>query len=165
MYQGLPQNTSNIASIGTIGWSTIQAKVDMRLMFLWRLLLLPMSCIYKVIIVQKALELLQGGIADKKGPTANMIFTCVKYSITDIVMESILSGNYMSIETWKKNINELVLADDLKQWKVTCSVYKSVKLYDYYYDLLKKHQISLWWAYASHHRTECNKCRILGAVS
>ena len=160
LFQGLPKHTSNVASIGTIGWSTIQAKVDiMRLMFLWRLLLLPMSCIYKVVIVQKALEMLNDGVANKKGPTTNMILTCIKYRVTDIVMESILSGNYMSIESWKKNINEIILSSDLKQWKVTCHVFKSVKLFAY--PLVKKHQMSPWWVYASFNPIECNKCRIL----
>ena len=43
--QGLLKNTANYGALVTVGWSTLNAHCDIvRLLFFWRLLLMPMSC-------------------------------------------------------------------------------------------------------------------------
>ena len=59
LIQGLPTQSSNSGSIFTIGWHSIEATVDiMRLMFLWRVLSMSMSNIYKVIMLRRIFEIL-----------------------------------------------------------------------------------------------------------
>jgi hypothetical protein len=49
--QGLPQNVASPAVTGPLGWLSVEAVCDMaRLLFLWRLLSLPWSCIYIKVI-------------------------------------------------------------------------------------------------------------------
>ncbi len=45
--QGLPDHTSRPACHATLGWLSVEACIDLlRLMFLWKLLQLPVDCVY-----------------------------------------------------------------------------------------------------------------------
>ncbi len=55
--QGLPKQTANVAGVYCMGWKMMQATIDMMVMkFIWRLLLLPMTNIYKIILLTKLYE-------------------------------------------------------------------------------------------------------------
>ena len=46
MFQGLPVQSASPGSLGNLGWQSIEAVIDlMRLMFMWKILTLPMTCI------------------------------------------------------------------------------------------------------------------------
>ena len=92
LFQGLPKHTCNTASIGTIGWSSIMANVDiLKMLFLWRMLILPMTCIYmyKVISLRKCIEIINGGL-NVKGPTDKMLTTCSAYGLLKVVENSVI---------------------------------------------------------------------------
>ena len=55
--QGLPDQAVNIGCLATAGWQPIDMFIDLiRLLFMWRILLLPMSNIYKKGIHKKVLS-------------------------------------------------------------------------------------------------------------
>ena len=48
MVQGQSKQTANVVPLATLGWCSMNSHLDLlKLMFLWRLMLLPMSNIYK----------------------------------------------------------------------------------------------------------------------
>ena len=97
IFQGLPIQSASVGSVWNIGWLSIESIIDiMRLMFLWRILRLPMTCMYKVILLQRMLMLLHK--EKGQGPTWNIITTCAKYGLMEFVINSIESGIYMSYE-------------------------------------------------------------------
>ena len=98
--QALPNQTGNPGAIGTLGWNTIETQVNInRLLFLWRLLLLPITCIYKIVILRRFTQLLN---SHGSGPTANFVSLCRRYDFLDTVMNCIESGEYMEMSKWKK---------------------------------------------------------------
>ena len=75
LFQGLPGNACNVGSIGTIGWSSIRAKIDiMRMLFLWRILWLPMTNLYKTLLVKMIVTFMEGeSYKTAKGPLAKIM--------------------------------------------------------------------------------------------
>ena len=87
--QGLPSQCANPGSTSTIGWKPLETYIDiMRLMFLWRLLLLPISCFYKTVILQR-FETIVYSSRKHCGPVWHMIETCKKYGLLEIVIDSL----------------------------------------------------------------------------
>ena len=85
--QGLPEQCSNSGSLGTIGWHSIECHIDyIRLLFLWQLLLLPITCVYKRICIQRLCALLYDNQQVKYcSPICNMFIACKKYCILGVV--------------------------------------------------------------------------------
>ena len=95
LIQGIPKNSANVGGIVTLGWSTAQAKINTKvLQFLWRILLLPHSDIYKVVLINRFYEAYRckGNIS---GPVANMVNLCKRYNVMGIVIKSIETGKFM----------------------------------------------------------------------
>ena len=117
MIQGLPSQSSNTASLVTMGWHSVQVFVDIaRLMFVWRILLLPMSSLYEIIMVRRILELSMVG--QGSGPVWNIIQTCNKYNLLQTLLDAINTGEYVSIRKWKKNVRAVVCQKDTNVCKL-----------------------------------------------
>lgn len=159
MFQGLPSNTCNIGSLTALGWSTISALIDIyRLLFMWRMLLLPMQCVYKVIILKRIMNqmLLTN---DFKGPVNKILTACKKYGLCQIVLNGVLYGDYISQAEWKKVVKESVYKMDTKRQKVHTKVYKSMSLIND--NFVGSHVISPWWIYSKTFPRQVKKCRVL----
>ena len=140
--QGLPNHCSNVGSRGTIGWKMLDTHIDiLRLLFMWRLFLLPCKCIYKCIIL-KRFETMVDSHVQHKGPTWRYIQTCRKYGILNLVIDAVRSGSYMTIEQWKGLIKNKLNELDLKRWHIMCRTYKSLSMLNY---KIEAYQISSWW--------------------
>ena len=68
--QGLPRQTANSAGVFSMGWTTMSACIDMiMLKFLWRVLLLSMDNVYKLVMLSRLYEQMQCSNRSKcKGP-------------------------------------------------------------------------------------------------
>ncbi len=127
---GVPIQCSNPGSVGTIGWKSIEATIDiMRMLFLWKILLLDTLSIYKRVILRRFFKIVHKGHG--KGPTNNAIGTFKKYGLFDILTESIETGEFMPYKGFRKHIISIVTNTDIKRWKITCSLYKSLSLLNY----------------------------------
>ena len=116
-HQGLPQQCSNLGSTSNLGWKPIEIHMDLlRLLFLWRLLLLPMTCIYKVILL-KRFEFISHSRYVHSGPTWQFVDTCRKYGLLDTVQEALETGCYMSLANWKSMIHDVLFNLDVRRWK------------------------------------------------
>ena len=158
LFQGLPQHTSNVGSVGTIGWESIKVHIDMlRIMFMWRILLLPVHNLYKTIMIRRFVDCVIRGTG--RGPVWTMITACHKYNIFDIVYDSLLSGNYMSVGQFKKMVTGICCSKDIQSWKITCQLYTSIRMYNTQH-MTCKQRLS-WWNIA-YEFPECTyKCRMI----
>ena len=147
--QGLPVQCSNTGSLGTIGWKTLESHIDIiQLMFLWQLLLLPFSCIYKQICIQRLCKILYDNVCSSHyGPLLGIIKTCRKYGLLRTVETAIESGTYMSKGKWKKLVKYTVERYDFKRWKILCKLYKSLCSLSLN---SPNAQMSAWWVHAFH---------------
>ncbi len=154
--QALPIQTSNVGSITTVGFKTIEATIEiMRLMFLWRMLLLPISCIYKIVLLRRLMQITTQGYGT--GPVNNIIDICKKYGLMNFVLESIEGAEYITLNEWKKRIKEYVMNRDIKRLNITCKLYKSL-------DMLKvntTHRVISWWLYASRYPQDTYRIRTI----
>lgn len=129
-FQGLPIQCSNAGSTMSIGWLTIESIIDMsRLMFMWRILLLPMTCIYKVILIRRLFTMLETGTGT--GPTYNMMETFKKYDLFNVLCEAVYYADYVPYNTFKHFVKQVVMDRDVKRSKITCMLYKSLSIFDF----------------------------------
>ena len=70
---------------------------------------------------------------------------CKKYNLLNDVINAISSGEYMSMVNWKRKVKDVVTSHDLKRWKVTCTLYQSLK---YIFLDINDFTLSPWWQHA-----------------
>ena len=144
--QGLPNNTSNFGAIAAVGWHTLSAQIDLiRLLFLWRVLTLPMNCLYKKLIISRILEMLYKPGKLFLGPTKMLIDTCKKYGLVNVLKKAVTTGDFMTMNEWKKRIKELVNRRDRRRIIIGCSLYKVL---DYLVFNTRSLSMSIWWLHA-----------------
>ena len=155
--QGLPKNTSDIGSIMSIGWNTIQATVDIaRIMFVYRVLSLPVNNIYKVVMLRRIVECLNN--CNCSGPTQNMIDTCRKYNVLDYIAAAVDYGIQMTMYEWKKLVKGIVLEMDQRRCIISSKMYKSVSMF---YMSDAKYCMLQWWHLAYKYPRATHDCRLL----
>ena len=88
--QGLPVQTSDPACHATLGWKTMEAHCDLyTLMFLWKLIALPVSCIYNQLVIERVTQFRFNMVnaISLYSPIYNMYQTALKYGLTSHVHE------------------------------------------------------------------------------
>ncbi len=92
--QNLPQNTPNPAVLPQIGWFTLNGHIDfMRLMFLWRIFLMPSMNIYKIVAIHRIVDYFSN--ITRKGPIRMILETARKYDLLDVIKDSVFEGFYI----------------------------------------------------------------------
>ena len=76
---------------------------------MWRILMLPMNCLYKCILVRRIMHIVNDVTRDKNGPIYKILQTCKKYDLLDFVMDSITSADYVNVKQWEKMGYDIVL--------------------------------------------------------
>ena len=155
--QGLPDQAVNCGSLATIGWPSISCIIDkLRLLFLCRLLALPMTNIYKVLIIRRIISIVYNPGTAHVGPTSTMLKLCNKYGILTIVLDCINTGCYLSMAEWKRLVTKAVICHDTKKWKVTCALHKSLYMLN---TKVQEVLISPWWLHCYRNINELHNVR------
>ena len=109
--QGLPVQCANPGSRLSLGWNSIESQLYVnRLLFFWTILQLPMSCIYKVILIRRILALVTR--SSGSSPVSLFIDDCKIFNLLPIVLNAITTGKYMPFHLWKKTVKEKVFVLD-----------------------------------------------------
>ena len=136
----LPIQTSNVGCITTIGFKSIEATIEiMRMIFLWRMLLLPINCMYKIVLLRRLIQIETQGSG--LGPVNRIIDVCKKYGLMKFVCESEKNAEYISLNQWKSKVKEIVMTRDIKRVNISCKLYKSLDMLN----IRTKHGIIGWW--------------------
>ena len=156
-FQGLPNNACNLASVGAMGWTSIRSMIDtMKLRFLWQLLLLPTSSLYKLLVLRIIFMLVDTDqIRDSSSPIANMLKVCIKYELLNDVIQAITNGHYIPLAEWKRKIKDIVSNRHMRCYKIECKLYISLDLYN------PNDRISIWWKYGTRNPKDLKKCMLI----
>ena len=79
-----------------------------KIIFLWRILLLPMSNIYKTILIRSLLYHIENYNDKECGSIMNALNTCTKYGLQHFIVIAIESANYCTIKLWEKMMSFVI---------------------------------------------------------
>ena len=145
--QNLPTNTPNASHLALIGWQTIDSKVAiMKLIFLWRILCLPIDNVYRrVVMYCLHLCLYEGNYVNLRSPTYSMFTYVTRYNLTDTLVNCMQSHNQGKINRYKKIIKNVVKDHERMCWKATMLMFHKLPLYD---SCVTDIQMHPWWHFA-----------------
>ena len=131
LVQGIPSNSPRPTSLATLGWITIESHIAiLKLLFLWRILFLPDTSIYKRIAVMRLRSLLISVDVGKIiSPLRSMFDVAKFYKMEDALKTCLVSENRDSYLDWKWVIKATVWENETIRWKMTCMLYKSLDMY------------------------------------
>ena len=158
--QGLPKQTAGIGCLATVGWNSMEAHIDiLRLLFLWRLLTLPVMCIFKVVLLLRLhYHLFCGKDKLHSGPTWMMVTTCKKYGLLDYVANACRTGDGMTLVSWKRLVYSVVKKKDIQRWKVSCNFYSSLLMLNVHITCFR---VIGWWVHVKFKPLSAWKVKIL----
>ncbi len=143
------------AGIVTMGWKSMSAMMDiLRLSYMWRILLLPLTDIDKSLLIYMIYSIYHSK-SQNTGPTASIVRACIKYNLMETVLLSIETGQYMSKRHWKKLITSTIMDFDKKRQKITCTLYKSLNR------LHRDNSMSSWWKVVHNDPELFRKCNVI----
>ena len=157
--QGLSTTAASPSALPSLGWRSIRATLMYRsLLMLWQILLLPMSSLYKQIVIHRIFEFHGGGSKHSCGPVFIMYNTLVRLNIHDEVMSAIRTANYMTLGAWKKKVKNLIHNNDLLELRAKSLMYSTMSLYQ---DCIKDIKIWPWWQHASANPKDMSTCILM----
>ncbi len=157
--QGLPTQTPNPACHATLGWKSIEMYVDIaRLMFLWKIMMLPATNLYNRLMIKRLCKLRFGDyLSDPEGPIACLYGTAIKYGLVECVHVMLDSGIVYPRCKWTTQVNAAVLERQASSWVAKCMMYKSLGTFQY---LVPKIAMLAWWRVCKVSNSNfVNKCR------
>ena len=145
MVQGMPKQTANITPTTTLGWRSLECHLDlMRMMFLWRILLMPMTNIYKQVTLVRLWYHLYEPDKMHIGPVYEMVKTFDKYCMLNVLDSAVKSGNVMNVGAFKKLARDIVDRVENDRFRITGLLYKSLPLFN---ACVTKIGMWQWWVF------------------
>jgi hypothetical protein len=159
MSQGLPSHTPNVSCLATLGWKSLSLYIDvLRLLFLWRLLLLPMSCIYKQVVIMRLHHHLYCPDRPHTGPIYQMLQVYRRYGLIDMLDCAVTTGIVLPLSNFKCLVKRKAKELETDSFQVTCMLYKTLRLFK---ECITDIEIWPWWAFASTFPVYGYKVRIM----
>ncbi len=150
--QGLPEHTSEPAALSMIGWLSLECYVEiLKVLFLWRILLLPVNNIYRKIVISRLCSFFEHPANRWEGPTYNMYKIFIKYGLDKELRKSILHSQYDSLMNVKKRVRTLVWYWYKNKWKISCQMYKKL---EFFRSIVTDFTQSFWWKLAKENSTK-----------
>jgi len=157
LFQGLPKNACNAGSLITIGWYPIECHIDiLRLCFLWRIMVLPISSLYKLLLIRQLALFIQNK-ALNHGPMSTMFSTSIKYGLLTHVINATFYGKCIKLLQWKRIVYDKVCSHWKTSLRVTKLTFKSLLWLDI--DSSSKLYVNFWWKYNVSHSTQSKAIR------
>ena len=161
--QGLPDQAPNPTALTTLGFWTISSVLMMkRLMMLWQILILPMTNIYKRVVIQRFMEHHHGFMVSSKysasGPVALMYESARILNIHNGVIQDITCGSYMSKTEWKHLVKRHINMREKQVLQASCLLYSRLNVY---HKSVNDIRMWPWWTYSLDNPRHTHKCRTL----
>jgi hypothetical protein len=158
--QGLPSQTANVSCLATLGWKRLSSYIEiLRLLFLWRLLLLPVTCVYKQVAIMRLHHHMYSPHASiHKGPLNQILQTFRQYGLIDVLDEALTTGKVLPLHKFKSLIQNISSELETDSFQITCHVYKSLKLFK---ECISTIEMWSWWIFASKFPQHGNKVRLM----
>ena len=161
--QGLPPQTSDPVCHSTLGWKTMEAHVDLCvLMFLWKLLALPVNCIYNTLVIDRLTEFrFHNDVPRLHSPIYNMYRTSIKYGLGNAVHDMLDSGDVGTRSQWFTLVNNAIKEYLTAKWFMTVMMYKRLNTFLLY--VPEPHFVQ-WWNVCKLNQRLTMKCKTLIAL-
>ena len=146
MAQGQSKQTANVAPTATLGWRSFECHLDLaKMLFLWRILLLPMHNIYKQIsMLRLCYHMYEAGGAHC-GPLNGIVEVYRKYGLLKLLDNAMKSGDVMSIDSFKTIARDTVDKCECNRFRISCMLYKSLSLFS---KCVQAIAMWPWWIFA-----------------
>ena len=133
----------------------------MQLMFIWRILLLPVCNIYKKTAITRISYHIYNSDGDHRGPCKHAVDTFKKYGLMNILYSAFESGVYMSLDVFKRMVKCKVWEYEKKCFEATCLLYRSVPTFT---DCQFKIEMWIWWKIVCKKPTLGRQCKLLARI-
>jgi hypothetical protein len=162
--QGLPLQTSNAACLAPLGWTSMETYLDiLKLLFIWRLLLLSINSIYKQVAIDRLcyyMYLCQDS-SKHRSPILDMLSVYYKYNIIDVLVESLTTGVYIPIMQFKSLIKSKISQTENNRFAISCMLYKTLGLFR---QCIPQIEWWTWWTFAYKRPDKVQCCRIIARL-
>lgn len=143
--QGLPTQTANGAVLAPLGWLCLRSHVDLMMMtFLWKMLCLPVSCIYKQITLHRLWHHLFNPDQQHYGPLWHMLAAFERYGLLDLVRSAVTSGEPQPLSIVKPVLRDQVKKVELDRFSATMMLYKRLPVFK---QCITSIDMWPWWCY------------------
>lgn len=157
LLQGLPDRTCNLGAVHTMGWLSIQSQIELRkLVFLGQLICLPITSIYKRLLIRRYCYITYGGSNKREGPLSNILSIAGKYDLLQSIAKGIETGNFISLPKWKRLVRYLVTQRDEKEWAVKAPLYPTLERLIPSMPVL---EMNAWWYFVQANPTYMINCK------
>ena len=162
--QNLPPQTSNCACLAPLGWTSMECFLDrLKLMFLWRLLLMSVNSIYKQVAIAKLCYYLYQctDSSNHTSPIPDMLNTFRKYNILCVLIDGITTGCYMPIEKFKVLVKTSIAKVENERFSISCSMYKTLGIFTQCIPMIK---LWSWWTFAMKRPDKTHSCILIARL-
>ena len=163
MTQRLPAQTVNASCLAPLGWRSLSTHLDyIKLMFLWRLLLLTTDCIYKQVAIVRICDVLydQDGRVHL-GPISDIVTIFFKYGLEPVLDRALKSGEYMSIHQFKRMLTPVLFQRESACFGISCMLYKSLTIIT---NAIDRIGMWIWYKYMHCYPWQSHKVRIMSKL-
>lgn len=143
-----------------LNWKTMESYTDILiLMFLWKLISLPASCIYNKLCIDRLIVAkfhTSTVTSNLQSPIRRMYTTALKYGLGENVFDMLESGNLLPRSRWFSTVRKVVTDIQTAKWHMKSSMYKYIDLAFF------PHPACLqWWRICKERPFLVRKCKIL----
>ena len=147
--QSLPSTcmTHKLPTHATIGWLTMQSDIAIRKMvFLWSILCLPDTNIYKIITVFMIKLHDRNDVGSPESPKFSMYQGICKYKLRDFLMSCVRANHFHELNDMKLAIKREVWQHEKDCWKAIQILYPELRLF---YSIVVDITVNIWWRIAA----------------
>ena len=128
--QGLPNQTVNAACLAPLGWMSFQGYADFKLMlFVWRILLLPVSCVYRQVIIARLWYHVYCIDGAHLGPSKGVVETFKKYAMFNMLVDALCLAKVTPISTMKGLVRRNIVEYENKCFQATMLLYTRMEMF------------------------------------
>lgn len=155
--QCLPDNTPDPMCHAALNWKTIESHVDfVMLMFLWRLMALPSSCIYNKLFINRMYDVRSGDASSLLSPIYRMYHVAKKYGLAEYVFDMLESAVSFPKCRWRSLVSRTVSNMQKAKWHMLCMMYNHISL-----SVFPEPAFLDWWTVCKGRPYLLRKCKVL----
>ncbi len=137
-----------------------------RLMFIWKILLLPASCIYNTLARSRITDIRFGLIRERagamRGPMTLLYCTAQKYNLVDYVHSLLDTTVVIPKNVWKRLVTDCVRSRYRARWTMTCMLYPKLRLFRL---VVPQVAASVWWQVCRRDPAVMKACKLMVRIA
>ena len=162
LIQSLPENTPNPMPLATIGWLSMNSYIAMKkIMFLWQILYLTSTNIYRQIATHVILGVGPRCPQTSLSPIKEMYRMAWRYKMGLDIWDILIYGTSGSLNEKTKVTKQLISENETFMWKATCILYGNISDNQ---SIIKDVKMLSWWKYVRKKPSKMKQVSCLVAV-